>query len=108
MTLWRRAQCRLLQFLTIAVLQLGSLAYGAEYHGQVFCGAMPVLGATVVLTRGNQQFTTTTDRQGLYEFPGVADGTWKIHIAMQGFVSLDADATVGPAVPQKNWQLQLV
>jgi len=108
MTLWRRAQCRLLQFLCIAVLQLSSLAHGSEYHGQVFCGAMPVPGATVVLTRGDQRFATITDRQGLYEFPDVADGPWKIHIDMQGFVPIDADATIGPDAPHNSWQLKLL
>jgi len=68
---------------------------------------MPVPGATVVLTRGNQKFSTVTDRQGLYEFPDLADGIWKIRIEMQGFVPVDADATIGPNASAGNWQLKL-
>src|SRR5262245_37914101 len=69
---------------------------------------MPVPGATVVLTRGNQKFSTVTDRQGLYEFPDLADGTWKLHIEMRGFAPIDADATIGPDVLYPNWQLKLL
>ena len=69
---------------------------------------MPVPGATVVLTRGSQKFSTVTDRQGLFEFPDVADGTWKIHIEMRGFAAVDTDATIGPNAPFPNWQLKLL
>ena len=108
LTLWRRTRLRALRFLCIAVLQLSSLVYGSEYHGQVFCGLMPVPGATVVLTRGSQKFSTVTDRQGLFEFPDVADGIWKIRIEMRGFAAVDADATIGPKAPYPNWQLKLL
>src|SRR5215475_10201142 len=107
-TLWRRTRLRTLRSLGIAVLQLSSLVYGSEYHGQVFCGHMPVPGATVVLTRGNQKFSTVTDRQGLYEFPDLADGIWKLHIEMRGFAPVDADATIGPNALYPNWQLKLL
>ena len=60
-------------------------AWAREYHGQVFYGGVPVPGATVTVTQGDKRFTAVTDRQGLYEFADIADGQWKIEIAMSGF-----------------------
>lgn len=66
---------------------------------------MPVPGATVVLPRGTQKFSNVTDRQGLFEFPDVADGIWKIHSEMQGFMAVDADATIGGLESTEYWSL---
>ena len=41
--------------------------------------------STVTITQGAKRFETVTDLQGLYEFPDLLDGTWKIQIEMRGF-----------------------
>src|ERR1035441_8564074 len=69
-------------------------AWSSEYHGQVFFGGVPVPGATVTVQKGDEQFSTVTDRQGLYEFADLADGQWKIEIEMSGFSKLDGKVTV--------------
>ena len=56
----------------------------------------------------SKQFTTVTDRQGLYEFADLADGQWKIEIEMSGFSKLDGKVTVAPETPQGNWELKLL
>lgn len=81
-------------------------AYAAEYHGQVFYGGYPVPGATVTVTQGTKQFSTVTDQQGLYEFPQLPDGQWKIEIQMRGFATLNGQVTVAPHSPQGKWELQ--
>ncbi len=63
------------------------MAMASEYHGQVFVGGVPVPGATVTVTQDANRFTTVTDRQGLYEFADLVDGTWKIRIEMRGFLA---------------------
>jgi trimeric autotransporter adhesin len=83
-------------------------AWATEYHGQVFYGGVPVPGATVTVVRGDQSLTTITDRQGLYEFVDLADGQWKIDIAMSGFAPLDGSVTVAPNMPQGDWELKLL
>jgi Carboxypeptidase regulatory-like domain len=83
-------------------------AWATEYHGQVFYGGVPVPGATVTVTQGNKHFSTVTDRQGLYEFADIPDGQGKIEIAMSGFVTLDDAVTIGPDVPQRKWELNLL
>ncbi len=83
-------------------------AWAREYHGQVFYGGVPVPGATVTVTQGDKRFTAVTDRQGLYEFADIADGQWKIEIAMSGFTTLDDTVTVGADVPQRRWDLNML
>ncbi len=83
-------------------------SWATEYHGQVFFGGVPVPGATVTVTQGDKRFSAVTDRQGLYEFADIPDGRWKIQIAMSGFATLDDTVTVGPDVPQRRWDLNLL
>jgi hypothetical protein len=92
----------------IALLAAAATVNATEYHGQVFFGTVPVPGATVIVTQGDRHFTTVTDRQGLYEFADLADGTWKVRIEMRGFARLEAEATVTPNAPQGEWQLKLL
>ena len=83
-------------------------AWAREYHGQVFFGGVPVPGAVVTVTQGDKQFSAVTDRQGLYEFPDIPDGQWKIEIAMSGFATVNDAVTVGPDTPQGKWDLNLL
>ncbi|HEY1499668.1 MAG TPA: carboxypeptidase-like regulatory domain-containing protein, partial [Acidobacteriaceae bacterium] len=81
------------------------MAAASEYHGQVLFGGLPVPGATVTVTQGTKLLSTVTDGQGLYEFPDLPDGPWKIRIEMRGFSSLDGAVTVAPNTPQTEWEL---
>ena len=47
----------------------------AEHHGAVKSGGLPIPGATVTATQSDKKIVTTTDDQGAYEFPELADGT---------------------------------
>src|ERR1035438_2289949 len=86
----------------LALLPAALLARATEYHGQVFFHGVPVPGATVTVSQGSKHFAAVTDRQGLYEFPDLADGQWKIEIEMSGFSKLDGKVTVTPDAPQGN------
>ncbi len=107
---WRRiCRLRLLHLLCGLALLLASFAaWATEYHGQVFYQGIPVPGATVTVSQGSKQFTTVTDEQGLYEFPDLTDGAWKIEIAMRGFAPLKGDVTVAPNTAQGAWELKLL
>jgi hypothetical protein len=80
----------------------------AEYHGRVQYGGVPVPGATVTLTQGSTELTTVTDSQGLYEFPNVAEGSWKIDIELRGFAPTHASVTIGATNDQGEWKLQML
>src|SRR5215510_6980712 len=67
------------------------LLVGADHRGQVTFGGVPVPGATVTATQGNQTFVAITDPQGAYLFPGLPDGNWAIQVEMAGFGTLKGD-----------------
>ena len=107
---WQRWRgLRLLrQLCGLAVLHVALTALASEYHGQVFFNGVPVPGATVTLTQDGKQFATVTDEQGLYEFPDIADGKWKIEIQMRGFSTLNGEVMFAPNTPQGAWELDLL
>jgi hypothetical protein len=80
----------------------------AGYRGQVTFGGLPLPGATVKATQGSKQFETTTDQQGLYSFPDLADGKWTIEIEMTGFETLKQEVVIGPNAPAGKWELRLL
>ena len=105
------AQLRLIKIslcCALLVLCASISAWASEHHGQVFFGGVPVPGATVTVTQGEKKSTAVTDRQGLYEFADLADGEWKIEIAMSGFTTLDDKVTVSPNAAQGKFELQLL
>ena len=106
---WRRWRGRLIRVLCgVVILHASLMAWATEYHGQVFFDGLPVPGATVTVTQGAKRFETVTDLQGLYEFPDLADGAWKIQIEMRGFSTLKSQVTVAPNIPQGAWELKLL
>lgn len=94
--------------MALACLLLRVPAYASEYHGQVTFGGLAVPGAEVTLSMGDRQVSTVTDSQGLYQFPDLPDGRWKVHIAMRGFKGLDGEAAVSGSSPQGSWELDLL
>ncbi|MGH9588286.1 MAG: carboxypeptidase regulatory-like domain-containing protein, partial [Acidobacteriaceae bacterium] len=90
---------RILWAACIAMLLICASAWATEYHGQVFVGSVPVPGATVTVSQDGKQFSTVTDEQGLYAFPDLADGPWKMEIRMRGFAMLKATVMVAPNGP---------
>jgi hypothetical protein len=97
---------RLLSLLLL--LAVCSAAAASEYHGQVFFVGVPVPGAEVTVTQGDKHRLAVTDRQGLYEFPDLADGVWKIRIEMRGFLTLDVEVKIVAETPQGAWELKLL
>ncbi|MGC1872632.1 MAG: TonB-dependent receptor, partial [Acidobacteriaceae bacterium] len=106
---WRRWRGPLIRVLCgVVIFHAGLLAWASEYHGQVFFSGQPVPGATVTVTQGSKRFQTVTDLQGLYEFPNLADGAWKIQIEMRGFSTVKSQVIVAPNTPQGAWELKLL
>jgi uncharacterized GH25 family protein len=74
-----------LRVVCLFLLLTANTAWAVEHHGQVMFNGFPVPGATVSLTLGGKVFSTTTDQQGLYEFPDLPVGTWAVRVEMSGF-----------------------
>ena len=49
-----------------------------------------------------------TDVQGLYSFPDLPDGTWKITVDMFGFEPSEKEVAVAPNAPAAMWELKLL
>jgi hypothetical protein len=90
------------------MLLAAASARATEYHGQVFVRGVPVPGATVTLAQDGEHFSTVTDEQGVYEFPDLKDGEWKIEIKMREFATLKSQVTVGANLPQGKFDLTML
>lgn len=105
----RRQRHRILYLLCLlALLAFPTLAVASEYHGQITFGGLPVPGATVTATQGTKKLATVSDQGGLYNFPDLQDGPWKIEIEMQCFSTIDAEVTIAPNMPAAKWELMLL
>ena len=96
------------QITCVSLVLAAQALWAAEYHGRVRFGGVPVPGATVTLTQGSTELTTVTDSQGLYEFPKVAEGNWKVSIELRGFAAMNGSVKIGTANEQGEWALQML
>jgi hypothetical protein len=97
----------MLRLCFIACLAAAALV-AAEHRGTVEFGGLPVPGATVTVSRGGQKFATISDEQGMYAFPDLADGTWKIQVEMLCFAPIAQDVAVESGAPGAKWELKLL
>lgn len=97
----------LFHLVSIALL-LGSALFATEHRGVVKFGGIPVPGVTVTATQGDKKFTAVTDDQGVYDFPDLADGVWKLHLELQTFAPQDQEVAVAPNAPVPEWTLKLL
>src|SRR5580658_5716611 len=78
----------------------------AEHHGVVKSSGLPVPGATVTATSGDKKLVTTTDENGFYSFPELADGVWTITVEMLGFVKFSEDVGIQLDAPSPERNLK--
>src|SRR5271154_1482027 len=105
---WRRAGRVLNLMCALAALGLANVAAASEYHGLVTFGGLPVPGATITVTQGTRKLTTVSEQGGIYNFPDLADGPWKIEIEMQCFSTIHTEITIVPNTAAAKWELQLL
>jgi hypothetical protein len=105
---WRRAGRILYLVCALAALGFANMAAASEYHGLVTFGGLPVPGATVTVTQGTKKLTTVSEQGGIYSFPDLADGPWKIEIEMQCFSTIHAEVTISPKTAAAKWELTLL
>jgi hypothetical protein len=105
---WRWVSGGLRVLLPLAMAAMPHASWASEYHGQVTLGGLPVPGATVSATAGGKTVTTTTDTQGLYSFPGLADGTYTVRVEMTGFAPLTQEVPVAAEAPAGKFELKML
>src|ERR1017187_10037499 len=91
--------------LVACLVVMGLMA--SEHHGSVISGGLPVPGASVTATQGDKKVLTTTDENGLYSFPELADGVWTIGIDMLGFDKVSREVGVAADAPSPMWDLKM-
>src|SRR5215475_3639245 len=97
----------LLGRLTAACLAVTALL-ASEHHGVVKSGGLPIPGATITATQGDKKHVTTTDDNGAYAFPELADGVWTVQVEMLGFAKNSLEIGVAPNAPSPEWNLKLL
>jgi hypothetical protein len=68
----------------------------SDYSGQVAFAGVPIPGATVTATQGDNIIATITDKDGVYRFSGLADGMWNVKVEMVGFEAIAFDVRLPP------------
>src|SRR3954466_5871335 len=101
-----RVNMKLGRLVAVCLAVSGLLA--SEHHGAVKSGGLPIPGATVTATQGDKKLVTTTDEQGAYSFPDLADGVWNIQVGMLGFAKTAEDVGVAANAPSPTWDLKLL
>jgi hypothetical protein len=97
----------MLRYLALAWLVVFGLV-AAEHRGQVTFGGLPVPGAAVTATQGEKRFSAITDQQGIYAFPDLSDGNWKIRVEMLCFEPIEREVAVAPNAPAALWELKML
>ncbi|HEY6392832.1 MAG TPA: TonB-dependent receptor [Bryobacteraceae bacterium] len=82
--------------------------FGAEQHGLVKFGGLPLPGATVTASQGEKKLAAITDQQGLYSFAELPDGVWTIQIDMLCFVPIKQDVQMAAGAPALEWEMKLL
>lgn len=102
---WRAMVC----LFALALWMFNPATFAATaYHGQVTFNGLPVPGATVMATQGDNKQVAITDAQGSYVFQDIADGAWKFQVTMQGFDTQTQDVNVATGTPAPNFDLKLL
>jgi trimeric autotransporter adhesin len=89
-------------------LIFATTANAAEHRGQILSNHLPVPGAVVTATQGNNTFVTVSDAGGIYSFPDLPDGIWKITVRMPFFTTAQQSVTVGPGALPAHWDLKML
>lgn len=104
----RRAIAYVLSLATAIINVPVSLSAASEHYGQVTVAGVPIPGATITATRGEQRLVVYTDAQGIFRLADIEDGAWAISVEMRGFAALSREVTTGPDAPPSMWELTLL
>ncbi|MDZ4800162.1 MAG: TonB-dependent receptor [Bryobacteraceae bacterium] len=94
--------------LLLVVLTAGTTAGAAEYRGAVKVSGLPLPGATVSARQGELRVITTTDDNGTFRFPELADGKWTVEAEMLGFAPASREVTVAAGIAAGELELKML
>ena len=102
-----KAMSRYFRFCAVACLAAFGLA-ASEHHGVVKFGTLPIPGATVTATKDDKKVVAITDDNGVYSFPDLEDGTWKVRVEMLTFAPAEKEIGIVANAPGAEWDLKLM
>jgi len=80
----------------------------SEYHGTVKSSGLALPGATVTAIQGDKKIVTTTDRQGVFTYSELEDGTWTIEVEVLGFEKIARQVGIASNAPSPEWDLKFL
>lgn len=83
-------------------------AAGTEHVGRVTLGGVPVPGARVIASQGDQRLTASTASDGSYRISIPADGMWTFRVEMLGFAPLIKEVPIGAGMAPTIWELTVL
>lgn len=92
----------------MCVLSMSASAFAAEHHGRVVVNGVPLAGASVTAVHGDTKLVAVTDAQGVYFFPQIDTGEWKLTFEMQGFRPAQMIVTVPEGAPSAPVDMQML
>src|ERR1700676_3933453 len=78
----------------LLVLLLLSPLWAVQQSGSVRSGGLPIPGATITATQGEQKIVTTTDDAGQYTFNNLPAGQWTLKVEIFGFTPARRDLPI--------------
>ena len=73
--------------------------FAIEQRGSVKVAGLPIPGANVTATLGDQKIVTSTDDSGIFVFPNLGPGDWTIEVDMPGFTGVSRSAAMSDTTP---------
>ena len=79
-----------------------------DQHGQVVFNGLPVPGATISASQHGKNIVVTSDGDGRYRVPGLAEGPYTIRVEMVGFAPLTRELVADASGVVATFELALL
>jgi hypothetical protein len=95
--------------LAIALLAYAQAGLAASDHfGRVTFGGLPVPGAAVIASQGDQKLATVTDQEGVFHLALPAEGLWTVRVEMIGFAAAIQEIAIADGAPASTFELKML
>ena len=92
----------------VTLLLAVSAGAATDHFGRVTFGGLPVPGASVTATQGDQKAATVTNQDGVFRLTALADGTWIVRVEMPGFAPASQEIAIAGETTTSTWELHML
>ncbi len=82
--------------------------FASSQKGTVRFGGLPVPGATVTVSKGEQKLSTVTGLDGGYNFPDLPDGDWTLRVEMLAFEPSEKKLAISGEAPAQDIDMKVL